>query len=54
MKTFAVSDVARGKPYESLDARECVRSLLVKPAEDMHCGPLGLVRYAARICESGS
>lgn len=43
MKTFAVSDVARGKPYESLDARECVRSLLVKPAEDMHCAAARLV-----------
>jgi hypothetical protein len=43
MTTFAVSSVARGEPYEALDVRASVASLIAKPIEAMHSSATRLV-----------
>ncbi|MDQ0086340.1 hypothetical protein J2W35_006722 [Variovorax boronicumulans] len=51
MKKFAVSDVVRGGPCETLDAQESIRSLLAKPVEGKRARSTsisGALAFAAR------
>lgn len=43
MKTVTVSAVPRGEPYQKLDARERIHSLLARPVEGMACATPQLV-----------
>ena len=43
MPTFQICDVARGKPFESLDPEPAIRSLLLKPVEAFACDARRLV-----------
>lgn len=48
MKKFAISDVARGEPFETLDARESVSGMLGNPVEALYCASPRLVSCDTR------